>query len=85
MPKYQSNGFGSVEQPIHFSAPSCFRGKIQNSGPFTLLREGVGGDALRDLYLWVRKTTSPDNDETIVWEMRLYLSSVTDDWEIEWE
>jgi hypothetical protein len=82
--KIISNGFGSVRQDIRFTAPVAFRTSILALGLIDHISNDIGEDQGRDTFVWTRWTTQPDDDEIIVWELRLLLKDITESWEVLW-
>lgn len=80
-----SNGFGRVEQRIMFFAPREKRGSIIDIGLFELKKTSEDNSINSfDCYIWRRYTTRTGDDETIVYELGMILSGVTDQWRINW-
>ena len=80
----RSNGFGSLQQLIAVLVDNEHVPKLLSSGGVKLLEQGEE-QSLVQYPLW---TTRPDDDETVVYELRHRFSALGipfEDWSIDWE
>ena len=80
----KSNGFGSLQQLIAVLVDNQHASKILKIRGVELLEQGKDR-SLVQYPLWTKR---PDDDETVVYELRYRLSALGipfEDWSIDWE
>ena len=80
----KSNGFGSFQQIISVSIDQYWTDELLKIDGSKLLKQEKYRSLIQ-IPLW---TTKPNNDETVVYELRYLFSArgiPSDDWKIDWE
>ena len=83
MKKLKSNGFGSFQQLLAVSIDQYWIDELLKIKDSKLLQHDKSR-SLVQIPLW---TTRPNNDETVVWELRYMFTALDipfEDWSIDW-
>lgn len=79
----KSNGFGSWEQKIIIHVDKGHANQAAAKLGVAPLKEA--GDPVRVYFEWTRLTTTPRDDEEVVWDLSAILGlDGTVDWTIDW-
>ena len=84
MKKLKSNGFGSFQQLLAVSIDQYWTDKLLEIDGSKLLQHDKSRSLIQ-IPLW---TTRPQNDETVVYDLRYMFSArgiPSEDWSIDWE